>query len=274
MTHAPDYDVKTVVSALLAVGLKAGDTVFCHSNIGFFGIPEGIPSKETAFKIFLKAFQEVLTPKGTLVVPTFTYSFARNEIFDRKHSPSKCGVFAEMLRELPKSVRSNDPMFSVAAIGARAHELTRDLPPECFGQNCFWDRFLKAQGIICNLNFDAGSTFIHYVEKYFQVPYRYDKVFSGTFRENGYECTGEVIFFCQKNLNDVSTTAAFETFDRFARQLGIVRTRKIGRGAVVAITAADTYNLIEKMLPRFPDLLIARGKALSLDSSYEEIKHV
>ena len=265
MPLTPDYGQKNVVNALKTLGLKAGDTVFCHSNIGYFGIPEGTPSKETALQIFLSAFREVLTPSGTLVVPTFTYSFAHKEIFDRKHSPSKCGIFAEMIRELPESIRSNDPMFSVAAIGARAQELTQDAPTECFGVGSFWDRFLKIRGVVCNLNFDAGSTFIHYVEKCLQVPYRYDKVFNGIIRDDGMDGPGQAIFFCRKDLNDSGTEAAFELFDRLSRQRGMARTEKVGRGAILAITAADTYRLIQETLPRYPDLLIARGNAPATD---------
>src|SRR5262249_29488780 len=186
-------------------------------------------------------------PEGTLVVPTFTYSFCKREPFDPDQTPSTCGAFTDYVRCQPGARRSEDPIFSVAALGARAEELTAEVPAECFGQNSFWDRFLQADGLVCNLNFDAGSTFIHFVERCLNVPYRYDKLFTGTFVRRGHASKGAAIYFCQ-DLSNAQTAAAFEPFDTLAREQGLARTVRVGRGAVLGIRAAETYDLIENEL--------------------------
>jgi aminopeptidase-like protein/aminoglycoside N3'-acetyltransferase len=248
------YTQAEMIDALRAVGLKQGDVVFSHANVGFFGFPDAGHTAEAIFETIFGAFRAVIGEAGTLVVPTFTYSFAKNQPYNADESPSSMGIFAEMLRQLPEARRSWDPMFSVAAVGARAEELTADVPVECFGSGSFWDRFFKANGVICNLNFDAGSTFIHYVERCLDVPYRYDKFFPGVFEQNGETRRGCAIYFCQ-DLSNPDTVAAFEPFDALARERGVLRTAKAGRGAVVALTAADTYRLIEDALPQRPYLL-------------------
>ena len=48
-------------------------------------------------------------------------------------------------------------------------------------------QFHRLGGKVLNLNFDAGSTLIHYVERELRVPYRFDKSFTGTIREQGRE---------------------------------------------------------------------------------------
>ena len=252
------YNKTQMVEAFRELGVRKGDVVFSHINIGYFGIPKAGNNVEAAFETIFDAFMEVLGTTGTLVVPTFTYSFCKGEVFDIENTTSTCGVFTEKLRNLPQAQRSMNPIFSVAAVGKKAVELTENISDECFGKDSFWDFFLSSNGVIVNLNLNAGSTFIHYVEKCLKVPYRYDKLFTGLYKKNGKLKRGSVIFFCN-DLSNSDTTAAFESFDYLARKQGLLRMAKVGRGSVVAITASDTFDLIEKTLKNKPFFLTTGG---------------
>lgn len=255
-----DYNRAQMAQALEQAGLECGDVVFSHSNVGYFGYPEEGRTADAVFQTILGAFQDVIGEEGTLIVPTFTLSFCKGEAFDPDNTPSTCGVFTEMLRLHPDAYRSHDPIFSVAALGRHAEELTADVPVECFGKESFWDRFLQAGGVICNLNLDAGSTFIHYVERCLNVPYRYDKLFTGIFLRKGQSRKGVAIYFCQ-DLSNPDTVAAFEPFSALAMKRGLVRSVRVGRGATVCFRAADVYTLIEDELKRNPWLLTASAQS-------------
>jgi len=253
------YTRLAMAEALEQVGLKRGDAVFSHSNVGYFGYPEGGVSRDNVFQTILGAFFDVIGSEGTVVVPTFTYSFCRRDPFDPDNTPSEMGIFSEMLRAHHQARRSHDPIFSVAALGPRAEDLTSDVSAECFGKDSFWDRFLQMGGIVCNMNFDAGSTFIHYVERCLNVPYRYDKLFPGTFIINGREKRGAAIYFCL-DLSNSDTIATFEPFHEAAVRTGVARTSAVGRGQFVAIRASGVYGLIEDELSTNPWLLTPAGK--------------
>ena len=72
-----DYSCEDMVRALREVGLREGDVVFSHSNIGFFGRPEANGTTRDACATIIEAFRTVLGAEGTLTVPTFTYSFCK-----------------------------------------------------------------------------------------------------------------------------------------------------------------------------------------------------
>ena len=108
------------------------------------------------------------------------------------------------------------------------------------------------------MNFDAASTFIHYVEKQLGVPYRSDQIFRGTLKQNGVSEQKSVTFFC-RDINDPDTDVHCETFDAIAKK-DTAKVVKVGRGAVVSLSAANTYALIEREIAKDPDLLIKRGK--------------
>jgi aminoglycoside 3-N-acetyltransferase len=244
------YSKKELVAALKASGIQAGDTVFSHSNIGFFGMPEGAGDPGSACKIILDAILGVLGKEGSFVVPSFTYSFGADKaekIFDVRNTPSAMGIFAEYVRKLPEAKRSLDPMFSISALGAKARELTENIGDECFGPESFWARLHKLGGKICNFNFDSGSTLIHYVEKCLNVPYRKDYELSGKVIAGGKSYPKTIIYFA-RDLASKTAYPRFERFDELAKKK-YAKTSQLGRGEIVTITANDTYKLIEETLP-------------------------
>ncbi len=258
----PHYTRSSFSGALVNIGIKRRDIVFTHSNIGFFGVPKGGNSILNVFKTIFNSFFDVIGSEGTLVAPTFTYSFPNGKVFDPDNTPSDCGIFSEMLRKYPEACRSKDPCVSVAAVGGRAEEMTQNVPENAYGPGSFFDRFFRANGVVCNMNFDAASTLVHYVERALEVPYRYDKTFTGIMRENGVDREKKSTIFV--NYLAKGNKVKFEPFDRLAREKGLYKTCAVGRGFVGAIKARDTFDLIQKTLPERPWFL-AETKTLGIE---------
>lgn len=257
-----DYTAQELSAAIHACGAAPGRVLFCHSNIGYFGRPEGIASLADLNAMVTECLLQAIGPEGTLVVPTFSYSFGSDKpqkVFDPAATPSVCGALSEHIRALPDAQRSLDPMFSVAAIGVQAQALTGDTGAECFGEDSFWRRFLDADGLVLNLNFDAGSTFLHFVERRLGVPYRSDLTLSGDIVVDGVSSATECVYFA-RNLDDPEASPKFERFDTLARAAGIVQTAKLGRGAVVAISAHDAAAFLAKAIEQEPRLMTASGQ--------------
>ena len=259
---AADYDRAAIARCLAGLPLAAGDVVFSHSNIGFFGRLDGAANADDVSAALAEAILARIGPGGTLVVPTFTYSFPSKQVFDVENSASKMGAFAEWVRRQPNARRSADPCYSVAALGAWAQELTQAVPENSFGPDSVFARFTRLGGKILNMNFDAGSTLIHYVERELRVPYRFDKNFHGTIREKGVERGAKSVIWV-RYLSDDALAAAFEPFDSLAREQGKFVTRPLGRGAVGVISARDTFDLIRDTLPARPWFL-TKAEALGV----------
>lgn len=238
--------------ALRHAGVKKGDTLFSHSNIGFFGYADGPRTVENTCQTILAAIRNVLGENGTYVVPTFTYSFATpHGVFDRERSPSTCGTFTEYVRKQENAIRSRDPSVSVAALGAQAHALCEKVSENSYDpENSFFARFYKLGGKICNFNFDAGSTFVHFVERELRVPYRFDKRFEGEIVDQGQRHLAASVLWVRYITE--GTAAKFESFDALARGKGLYRSAVLKRGFIGCISAEDTFSLIEKTLVTRP----------------------
>jgi aminoglycoside 3-N-acetyltransferase len=248
-----DYTKADLKAALDSLPLEKGEVVFCHSNLGFFGRAEGVSNASDLCEMFFDCIMERLGANGTLCVPTFTYSFPMGEVFDVVQTPSKMGAFAEWVRVIchRDGSRSFDPCYSIAAVGDDADALTDELAENSFDAVAsFFARFRAWQGKILNLNFDAGSTFVHWVEREFDVPYRFDKTFRGDV--HCYEVKWTTRSTIWVRYLDDALEARFEAFDAIARERGMFHTAKLGRGEMGVISAADTYGLIEETLPSRP----------------------
>lgn len=245
------YNYLDLRKALSYLPIERGDIIFIHSNLGFFGRQEGFLSSDQLCEMFFEEVMAVLGEKGTLVVPTFTYSFPNKQIFDPVESSSGMGVFAEWVRRHPDSIRSEDPCYSVSANGGNALPMVYNVPKNSFGDDSFFDRFYRAGGKILNMNFNAGSTFIHYFERKLHVPYRFDKTFDGMVMKNGKKVhTSSTIWV--RYLSDNALEFDSEPFDKLARENNYFRVVSMGRGQIGLISASDIYKIICETLPKRP----------------------
>lgn len=247
------YTYDDLLSALRGAGLCENDDVFIHSNIGFFGRLNGISSSQELSDCFIQALHEVLGPKGTLIVPSFTYSFCHGEIFDPSITVSQCGILPERIRGRVTALRSGDPNFSVVAEGENASFYTESWSHEAFGSGSFWERLLSKNGRIACFNFDCGSTFVHYVEHQSQVPYRYNKAFNGIRVEDGRMIRDYAVHYVY-DLDCPQDSPCFSRLDRIVRQQSFCKIAPLGRGEMLSFPAQDYMELIVKTLktrPRF-----------------------
>lgn len=250
-----DYTKEDIVHSLRHVGITKGNNIFIHSNIGFFGRLEDADNPDDFYRIFKDAIFSIIGKEGTLVVPTFSYSYCWNRVFDKMNTPGICGFLSEKVRMDPEAIRSDDANFSIAALGKNARYFTEIIPPHSFEENSFWGRFLKENGIICNFNFDSGSTFLHYVEKSLNVDYRYDKKFTGKTITDG-KVTESFFYHYVCDHDKPQDMPNFEKFDRLAKQQGISKTADLGKGQIVAISARDTFNFVREQLKTDPRFLL------------------
>jgi aminoglycoside 3-N-acetyltransferase len=256
---AVSYTARDILYALSSVGIRRGDSLFLHSNIGFFGKLDGATTQREYAGAFLATLREAVGENGNICLPTFTYSFCKGEFFDPAvTSAAPMGILAEHARTSPGAVRSHDANFSIAVIGKDADMLTCAAPDHSFGPDSFWERFLHLDGKVCNFNYDAGSTMLHYFEKLYRVPYRFDKPFSGKLIVDGQTQDRTFIHFV-RHLDRSEWDTSMSKFHEAAEEAGILSKAALGRGGIVALNTTDMAKLISERLDRTPYFFTVGG---------------
>jgi aminoglycoside 3-N-acetyltransferase len=161
------------------------DLLFVHSEMSF-----GAPNPDLGRRGLMEALLEVLhaTGVGTIIMPTFTFSFCNGAAYDRERSKSQMGALNEFFRRLPETERSQDPLMSVAVSGS-GRSIINDLPHTSLGCGSMFDRIHalgdRARFLFLGVSPAKCFTYTHYVEKCLEVPYRYDREFTGTVLDDG-----------------------------------------------------------------------------------------
>ena len=106
-----------------SVGVVPGDVVMFHSSLSSMGTVVGGPDA------VIDGLLDAVGPDGTVAAPTLCRSQPDRgnfvfDTWDRETRPCYVGLIPETLRCRPEAVRSDHATHSVAAIGARAVELT------------------------------------------------------------------------------------------------------------------------------------------------------
>jgi aminoglycoside 3-N-acetyltransferase len=167
--------------ALHSLGISPGDVVHVQSDLRRIGPVDAPLTKESVCEFYLGALRNCVGPKGTITCCTAFEDYGRfGTPYVKEESPSRTDTLSEYIRTRKGAVRSNHPIVSVTGIGARAEEICGGTHFDGFGYQSPWGRLHQANARILTLGLSAnlgGTTFFHYVEKLYGVPYIYTKLF-------------------------------------------------------------------------------------------------
>lgn len=168
------------LTSLKKIGACDCKTLFIHSDIQFGQMNAEIRRREFS-EILLNLFDELGV--DNIIMPVFTYSFNNDKDFDVRESRSLMGALSEAFRKHEGVYRTVDPMCSFAVKGKIVDEFKKYIPlHNSLGVGSCYD-FLDKQCDVKYLFFGADLadcfTYVHYVERIIDVPYRFDKTFSG-----------------------------------------------------------------------------------------------
>jgi len=186
MTAESEY-----VGGFRELGLSEGDTVLIHSSLISFNWREYGGIEELA-EVVLDSLFEVIGEAGTIVVPTFDFSFTNDSpdgYWSLTDSQSDMGVFTELVRTHSESTRTVHPFYSFSIIGEEAESLGKIHHRDSFSTDYLFGELYQrnAQILLFGLDYNSAMTFFHYVEQQEGVDYRYKKNFKGTIDIHGKE---------------------------------------------------------------------------------------
>jgi len=228
--------------SLIDLGISAGDSLLIHSAIQFLGQPIG------GLEMIFNAISEILTPKGTIAVPTFNFDFAKGIDFYSQTTPSKgMGVFSEFVRTQPSSLRTFHPLQSISINGFFASELVSRTTPGAFDPCSAFERMLELDFklLLLGATIDACSI-IHYSEQKAGVPYRYWKKFSGLVNGRDDSCRMFV-----RNL-DLDPKLSLLPIQKELQHLELWHEVKVNYGSIVSFKMNDFVKIANQFLADDP----------------------
>lgn len=241
--------------------IQADDLIFLFSGMRDFGVFENGPTG------ILEVFQDLLR-EGTLVIPTFTYSWSNQEIFDLKVTPAPLmGLVANQSLTCEGFLRSSHPNFSVNIYSKDDETLKKIMPTsnDSFGSGSIFHniylhfpnaKILLLGGVFPDCSY--RSTFIHTAQQIEGVWHRYLKKFNDPKGVDA-DVTQYVRFIDAneyeyvKKLRPPSDCSfpIMEDFKQYSKDLldaGILRTRGFGYGQSRLVNVGPSIDLFREGL--------------------------
>lgn len=185
-----EYEAREALRHILKqLGVTAGDRIMLAIDMSKIPLPaysaslthEGFRERERLWCQFvLDALLDNLTPSGTLLVPSFSYTCSQAKSkYISETTPSENGPFTNFVRMQPKAIRSLHPIFSLTGIGHDAVSLLSNIGSAAFGATSPFARFNKHQikFLFLGVELQTSITFAHHMEQVAGCPHRYNKVF-------------------------------------------------------------------------------------------------
>jgi len=247
-----------IIAAFQRCGVGRGDVLMLHADAMVLAqLPPMAP--DARFDVLFDALDAVLGPDGTLVLPTFTYSFTKGEPFEAAATPSAVGLLTEAFRTRPGVMRSKDPIFSVAARGRLAERFAEAASDDCFGPTSAFAHLAQQNAWLACLGCSLDrATFTHYVEQTTGVDYRSFKTFTGVRIEDGIEMPASVRYFVRDL--DRETAIDLSGLKAALTQAGRLTTAAVGRVGLSAVRCRDFEVAAAALLAQNPSGLIQEGR--------------
>jgi len=175
--------VKTISKQWTEAGLKRGDIVLIHSSMKRTLSKFKNENEKISPQIILESFIDAVGPEGTLLFPLFNFEFTKGKTFDIRNTQSHMGALTEAARLYPNAVRTGNPIYSFAGIGAKS-EFFRDINNfSGYGSDSPFGilRELDGKIAVLDLSDQNSMTFYHHIEEMNGVPYRYHKKFTSKY---------------------------------------------------------------------------------------------
>lgn len=239
-----------IFETLKKIGVQECEVLFIQMDIVFGRLNRDVRRKEL-LQILSDVFLELRIP--TILLPTFTFSFPNNQIYDVIKSKTSMGVLIEYMRKLPQvSYRTLDPLLSLAILGKGA-EFFYNLPNNSLGKGSAFDRIHQMKNVkflMFGGEFGESFTYVHHVEKILDVPYRYDQTFTGLVR--GYDGVTREETWTMHTACAGIQPRNFYYFEQYLIQKGYMKKASLGDGKVVCISETDVYRETADMLAKNP----------------------
>lgn len=237
---------RDVLECLQSAGADNCKILFVHTDL-MFGLPNPQMKKQEYLQALYQTLLDLHVP--TLIFPAFTYSFPNHEVFDVRSSRTSMGALIEYIRKQPRVFRSMDPLLSMIAVGEQAKLLEGDLGCHSLGPGSGFDRLHQAEDmkfLFFGADFTEYFTYIHYIEKMLEVPYRFDMEFSGTVID--YE--GRAHAYTQA-IHTQCGGVSLKNYSALKQELleaGYLKAARLGNGEVACISEKDIYREVTQRI--------------------------
>lgn len=257
---------RQIQETLCELGAEKCDTLFIHTALNF-----GTPNPDIKKSVLLSALLDCIKSLGVrnILMPTFTFSFCNNLVYDVNRSVSRMGVLNEFFRKQDGVIRSVDPLMSVALLGEDT-DLVRNIGHYSCGACSTYDKLRHSSDVhflMFGPQIGECMTYMHYLEWLYSVDYRYDRLFSGEVVSDGILQHEEYVLFSR--YKGVTPSRGTFEFENRMYNHGTAKRINVGNAGISLVSEKNAAIEYKKCLEENPYFFVdIEGSKLNKDKTF------
>ena len=243
-----------LLNSLRLIKADECDVLYIHTSLNF-GTPNTNIKKNDLLQLIVDTILELKV--STIIFPTYTFSFCNGEDFDINSSKTTMGLLNEYVRKMPNTIRSLDPLMSNVLLGEHS-EFVNNIGKNSVGLNSTFDLLhktkLKVKFLFFGPKIGDCFTHMHYIESEQNVPYRYNKDFTGKIinRNNNYTDTYSLFV----RYNNVFANCGSYIYENMMIEKNIAQKEKFANSYLTIVESQEAYNAYLYFLKISPNFYI------------------
>jgi|688.fasta_scaffold129698_4 aminoglycoside 3-N-acetyltransferase len=243
-----------LLNSLRLIKADECDVLYIHTSLNF-GTPNTNIKKNDLLQLILDTILELKV--STIIFPTYTFSFCNGEDFDINNSKTTMGLLNEYVRKMPNTIRSLDPLMSNVLLGEHS-EFVNNIGKNSVGLNSTFDLLhktrLKVKFLFLGPKIGDCFTHMHYIESEQNVPYRYNKDFTGKIINGNNNYTDTYSLFVR--YNNVLANCGSYIYENMMIEKNIAQKEKFANSYLTIVESQEAYNAYLYFLKISPNFYI------------------
>jgi aminoglycoside 3-N-acetyltransferase len=195
---------------------------------------------------------------GCVAVPSYSYTYTKNKIYEVLNTPSELDSASEYLRKKNTKKRTTDANFSYLLFGdSFSKKYFKTSNYSSFGEGSLIEEVFNKDGYLGAIgNALEYLTEIHFLEKKLNVDYRFDKVFTGySIDSDGNKMSNKITYFC-RDLN-ANYSVSLVQLKKDIKSAGLIETWRLIEFnlKIEVIKIRELYLFIKEKLLIDPEYL-------------------
>ncbi len=181
--------------SLKKIRIKKNDTVFISTDLKNLYFPfltflkrdNNLLDEKYLSELFFDIIKEYFLPNGTVIFPSYSWSFIKKKYFNPKKTKPELGILEKNIFSKKGVYRSIHPTNSIIAIGKKSKFVTEKHGLFSFGANSPFHKFHKINLKFLNIGvpFYNSCTYVHHLEHLNGINHRFYKPISGKIINHG-----------------------------------------------------------------------------------------
>jgi aminoglycoside N3'-acetyltransferase len=236
---------------LKSLNIKVNNNIIVHANISSFGIHH-----PQLLKIIIENVLDSIGEKGTLALPIYNVSVAKEEIIDIKkdYNKKENSILTKFFFENYKYIKTHSVFHGHLIKGHLEKTFIKNINYNSFGNKSDFDLFYKNNFKLLLLGCDAsqGCTYLHHIENKSKKKYRIKKIFNLRIKLKQKILKKKIIYKVRKSNIHLNFNKIF--FHPEVKKITSVADLKLGKSYFLDIKKFD--KICTKIIKKNPNILI------------------